>query len=331
MATLYVTEQGARIEKEYRRILVTKDDAVLMRVPLVRISHIVLVGRVGVTTPALTTLLDAGVGLSLIGQNGRLRGRLVPPTAKNIPRRHAQYAKGQDADFCLAVSRAIVGGKLRNQRTMARRICRDDPAIDDGPIAEITAALKAAEVTPRLTTLRGEEGRGARAYFHILRQAIPEAWGFTRRARRPPPDPANALLSLGYSLLTQNLMTAAEIVALDPYDGFFHADKHGRPALALDLEEEFRSLIVDSVVLTVINKAILTPGDFHPGPRGGVRLKPDALKAFFRQYGRRIHTRIKHPRLGRRLTYLQCFEIQARTLAKVVEGELDTYLPFLTR
>ena len=331
MATMYVTEQGARIEKEYNRILVTKDDVVLMRVPLVRISHVVLVGRVGTTTPALLALLDAGVGLSLINQNGRLRGRLTPPTAKNIPRRHAQYARGQDAEFCLAVSRAIVGGKLRNQRTLARRICRDAPDVDDAPVEEITAALKAAETAPDLATLRGDEGRGARAYFHILRQAIPEAWGFARRARRPPPDAANAILSLGYSLLTQNMITAAEVVALDPYDGFFHADKHGRPALALDLEEEFRSVIADSVALTVINKEILTPGDFQPGPEGGVLLKPDALKTFFQQYGRRIHTRIKHPRLEQRLTYLQCFEVQARTLARVIEGEADTYTPFLTR
>jgi CRISPR-associated protein Cas1 len=331
MATMYVTEQGARIEKEYRRILVTKDDVVLMRVPLVRISHVVLVGRVGATTPALHALLRAGVGLSLVNRSGRLRGRLVPPTAKNLPRRHAQYAYAQDPDICLTLSRAFVGGKLRNQRTMARRICRDEAAIDAGPIETITEALKAAEHAPSLASLRGEEGRAARAYFRILRQAIPEAWGFRRRARRPPPDPANALLSLGYSLLTQNMMTAAEVVALDPYDGFFHADKHGRPALALDLEEEFRSLIVDSVMLTLINKGILNLEDFEPGPHGGLWLKRKALKTFFQQYGRRIHTRIKHPRLGRRLTYQQCFEVQARVLVKVIEGELEAYTPFLTR
>jgi CRISPR-associated protein Cas1 len=328
---MYVTEQGARIEKEYRRILVTKDDEVLMRVPLARISHVVLVGRVGATTPALHALLRAGVGLSLISRTGRLRGRLVPPTGKNIPRRHTQYARAQDADFCLGVGQAIVGGKLRNQRTMARRVCRTRPEIDESPIEEITAAIKATTAAADLAEIRGQEGRGARAYFRILRQAIPQAWGFERRARRPPPGPANALLSLGYTLLTQNMIAAAEIVGLDPYDGLFHADKHGRPALALDLEEEFRSIIVDSVVLTVINKELLTPDDFCPGRQGGVRLKREGLRAFFRQYGKRIHTRVVHPRLERRLTYQQCFEVQARLLAKVVEGEKETYVPFLTR
>ena len=331
MATMYVTEQGARIEKEYRRILVTKNDEVLMRVPMVRISHIVLVGRVGVTTPALHALLRAGVGLSLISRTGRLRGRLTPPTGKNIPRRHAQYARGQDAGFCLSVGRAIVGGKLRNQRTMARRICRGRPEIDDSPIEEISAAIKATGDAADLAEARGHEGRGARAYFQILRQAIPEGWGFARRARRPPPDPANALLSLGYSLLTQNMITAAEVVGLDPYDGFFHADKHGRPALALDLEEEFRSIIVDSVVLTIINRGLLTLDDFRPGPKGGLWLKQEALKTFFRQYGKRIHTRVVHPGVERRLTYQQCFEVQARLLAKVVEGKREVYVPLFNR
>ena len=331
MATMYVTEQGARIEKEYRRILVTKNDEVLVRVPLVRISHVVLVGQVGATTPALHVLLSAGVGLSLISRTGQLRGRLAPPTGKNIPRRHAQYARGQDADFCLSVGRAIVGGKLRNQRTMARRICRGHPEIDEGPIEQISAAIKATDDAADLAKVRGQEGHGARAYFQILRQAIPEEWGFERRARRPPPEPANALLSLGYSLLTQNMITAAEIVGLDPYDGLFHADKHGRPALALDLEEEFRSIIVDSVVLTIINKGLLTPDDFYPGPKGGVWLKQEALKTFFRQYGKRIHTRVVHPGLKHRLTYQQCFEVQARLLAKVIEGKKETYTPFLTR
>jgi len=331
MATMYVTEQGARLEKEYRRILVTKHDEVLMRVPLVRISHIVLVGRVGATTPALLALLRAGVGLSLIGRTGKLRGRLLSPTGKNIPRRHAQYARAQEPAFCLAIGRAIVEGKLRNQRTMARRICRNHPEIDDAAIAAVDESEEAVAGAASLAELRGLEGRGARAYFQILRQAIPEGWGLERRARRPPPDPANALLSLGYTLLSQNMMTAAEIVGLDPYDGFFHADKHGRPALALDLEEEFRAIIADSVMLTLINKEMLTGDDFRPGPKGGTYLKPKALRTFFRQYGKRIHTRVTHPIVHHRLTYQQCFEVQARLLSKVIEGRRPVYEPFLTR
>lgn len=331
MATLYVIEPGARVEKEYRRLLVTKEDEVLLRVPLARVSEVVLVGRTGVTTPAMLALLDAGVGLSLVSRTGRLRGRLVPPAAKNIPLRHRQYERAVDAGFCLEIARAIVGGKLRNERTLARRLCREREQMDSGPIEEITSAIKQVDAAPDLDSLRGLEGAAARAYFRIVRQALPAEWRFEKRVRRPPTDAVNALLSLGYTLLGQNMMTALEVVGLDPYDGFFHADKYGRPALALDLVEEFRSVIVDSVVLTVVNKRILRPDEFRPGPQGGVMLRPAALRDFLTQYTARIQTEVIHPLAGRRLSYQKCFEVQARLIRKVIEGEQDSYLPFLTR
>jgi CRISPR-associated protein Cas1 len=155
--------------------------------------------------------------------------------------------------------------------------------------------------------------------------------GFEKRTRRPPRDPANALLSLGYTLLTDNLMAACEIAGLDPYDGFFHADKYGRPALALDLVEEFRPVIVDSVVLNLVNRGMLAAADFEPGPGGGVRLKQAALRTFFEQYSARLNTQRQHPGVGRKLTYQQWFEVQARTLRQVVEGALPAYRPMLVR
>lgn len=331
MATLYVTEPGALVEKEYRRLLVTKDDEVLLRVPLSRVSDVVLVGRVGATTPALLALLEAGVGLAFVSRTGALRGRLVPPTAKNIPLRHKKYERAGDEGFCLEIARAIVGGKLRNERTLARRLCRTRAEIDVAPIEEITAAIKQVDDAPDMDTLRGLEGVGARAYFRVLRQAIPAEWGFEKRVRRPPGDPVNAMLSLGYTLLGHNMMTALEVVGLDPYDGFFHADKYGRPALALDLVEEFRSVIVDSVVLTVVNKQMVTPEDFRPGPKGGVILRRSGLRDFLSQYTARLQTEVIHPLAGRRLTYQKCFEVQARLLRKVIEGQRERYEPFLTK
>ena len=267
MATLYVTEPGARIEKEYRRLLVTKEDEVLLRVPLSRVSDVVLVGWTGATTPALLALLDAGIELAFVSRSGTLRGRLAPPTAKNIPLRHKQYERAVDEGFCLEIARAIVGGKLRNERTLARRLCRGHAEIDVASIEEITSAIKQVDDAPNMDSLRGLEGAGARAYFQVLRHAVALEWRFEKRVRRPPGDPVNAMLSLGYTLLGHNIMTALEVVGLDPYDGFFHADKYGRPALALDLVEEFRSVIVDSVVLTIVNKRMLTPDDFRPGTK----------------------------------------------------------------
>lgn len=334
MATLYVTEPGSRIEREYRRVLVTKDDEVLQAVPWDRLSEIVLVGRgVGATTPVLHALLGAGVGLTLVSRTGKLLGRLVPPTPKNIPARQAQYAAAQDPDFCLRVSRAIVAGKLRNSRAMARRVARDRSGIDAGPIAEITRCLKAVPAVADMAALRGLEGQAARAYFAVWRQAFSGGLGFERRTRRPPKDPVNALLGLGYSLLTQNLMTACEIAGLDPYDGFFHADKYGRPALALDLVEEFRAIVVDSLVRTMVNKRMVKESDFRPaqGEKGGVYLTRRGLRTFLTQYSRRLKARVVHPYYGKRLSYQKCFEVQTRLLRKVIEKGLDEYPPFVVK
>lgn len=334
MPTLYVTEPGARIEKEYRRVLVTSaDDEVLLSVPLVHITDIVLVGSVGVTTQAMVSLLEAGVSFSIISRAGRLLGRLVPPSEGNIFLRRQQYACAADAVFCLGIAKAIALGKLRNQRAFARRICRTRPKIPKSDIECITRAIKQAENAQDLDSLRGQEGQGGKAYFRILRATFAKRadWDFAKRSRRPPADPANALLSLGYSLLTQNMMTALEVVGLDPYDGLFHADVYGRPALALDLVEEFRALIVDSVVLTVINKRILTPQDFESSPEGGFHLKQRAMKKFLAQYNARLQTTAIHPLAKHAITYQKCFEVQARQLRRVIEGKASSYQPYLTK
>ncbi len=331
MATLYITEQGARLEKEYWRFLVTKENQVLTAVPAGRLDHVVLVGQVGVTTPALLTLLDAGVGMSLVSRTGELRGRLSPPTGMNLRLRHKQYERATDPAFCLAIGRQIVGGKLRNYRALARRWARTRPEVPRERIERIDTAVRQAATAPDLNALRGIEGEGTRHYFAVWRRTLKPGLGFDKRTRRPPRDPVNALLSLGYTLLTDNLITACEVVGLDPYDGFFHADKYGRPALALDLMEEFRPLIVDAVVLNIINRRMLTAADFEPGPEGGVYLKREALRTFFQQYSARLNTTVIHPYFRRSMTYQRCFEEQARWLRQVIEGEREEYQPFLTK
>jgi CRISPR-associated protein Cas1 len=304
MPTLYVTEPGARIEKEYNRLLVTKDDEVLLAVPLLHVSEVVLTSGVGATTPALLALLDQGVSLSLVSTGGRLRGRLLAAEARNLPLRHKQYARSAEAAFSLEISRAIVAGKLRNCRTLARRLARNvnsespleignSPADMADPksqreaaqsqsadrkseiahlkseIDRITQALAQTPGARDLAELRGLEGSGSAAYFGVLKTALRAELTFERRSRRPPRDPANALLSLAYTLLTNAVFTACEVAGLDPYDGFFHADKYGRPALALDLVEEFRPIVADSVVLTVVNNRMVCADDFEAGEDGG--------------------------------------------------------------
>lgn len=374
MPTLYVTEPGARIEKEYGRVLVTKDDDVLLAVPLLSVSEVVLMSGVGATTPALLALLDHGVSLSLIAGGGRLRGRLIAAEARNLPLRHRQYARSSDPRFSLEIARAIVAGKLRNCRTLARRMLRtqtgrsgpgERPATEGarpasaaeeiGPpsieipdraaarsgirpstpeIDRITAALARVPAARDLAELRGLEGSGSQAYFSILKRALRAELTFERRSRRPPRDPANALLSLAYTLLTNALFTACEVAGLDAYDGFFHADKYGRPALALDLMEEFRPVVADSVVLTVVNNRIIDAGDFTEGGadgENGVYLTRRALRKFVTQFGRRINTPVYHPLADRPLSYQKVFEVQARQLRKCIESGAPDYRPFTAK
>jgi CRISPR-associated protein Cas1 len=331
MATLYVTEPGARIEKEYHRLVVTKEDETLVAVAALEVTGVVIVGNVGLTTPAIAFLLEREIPVVFLSSHGKLRGRLVGAAARNLALRHQQYQRARDPGFGLSISRAMVRGKLENSATLARRLARTRSAtISAEMLGQIQAARDAVAGTSDLATLRGVEGAGARAYLAVWRAALQHDFGFVRRARRPPPDPINALLSLGYTLLAENLFAAIEIVGLDPYDGFYHADQYGRPALALDLMEEFRGIIVDSMVLNVINREIITARDFQAAQDAddGVLLNRHGLKKFFHHYGARLRTLVKHPFYGKRWTYQKCFEAQARLLRAVIEGKRPVYVPF---
>jgi len=356
MATLYVIEPGARIEKEHLRLLVTLHDEVIGAMPLAHVTEVVLVGGVGATTPAMLALLDQGAGLTLISSTGQLRGRLRPAEARNVPLRQAQYRRAADEAFALALSRRIVAGKLRNSRTLARRMARSRPLAAVEPTSADAAPPAADQASPApeppsltpafeqlntliaqaplahdLAELRGLEGRGAKAYFAVLRATLHADLTFVKRSRRPPGDAANALLSLAYSLLTNAVFTAAEVVGLDPYAGFLHADKYGRPALALDLVEEFRSIVADSVVLWVVNKRMLVADDFEQAEAGGWRLARNGLRVFLQQFTRRLQTEVFHPEAGRPLSYQKILEVQARQVRRCIErGEAD-YQPFLAK
>jgi CRISPR-associated protein Cas1 len=231
---------------------------------------------------------------------------------------------------------ALVAGKIRNQRTMLQRNHIE-------PKREALLALKQmaeqAERAAGLLELLGMEGNAARIYFGEFAGMIkPDdepggaefGFDFAGRNRRPPRDPVNALLSLAYSVLAKDLTIACYAVGFDPYIGFYHQPRFGRPALALDLMEPFRPLIAESAVLTALNTGMLRPGHFiRSGP--AVALTPEGRKAFFRSYELRMDTMIVHPVLGSRYSYRRLLEIQARLLARVIEGEIAEYPVFVTR
>ncbi|MGH2533310.1 MAG: CRISPR-associated endonuclease Cas1 [Thermomicrobiales bacterium] len=329
MPNLYVTEPGARLETEAGQLLVTKHGELLLAVPAARVDEVVLVGHAGVTTPALGLLLDRGIGLVLLTTGGRFRGRLVANRAVPVDLRRAQYRRAEDPAFCLALSRAIAAGKIRNARTLLLRL--DETNTDPPTLAavrEMAALEDALPAAETLAAIMGIEGRAARRTFAVLGRALRPPWVLPRRARRPPPDPVNALLSLLYTLLHESCYAAVEAVGLDPYCGYLHQPRAGRAALALDLMEEFRPVIADSVMLTLLNKRILSPDDFEPGdPADGVRLTREGWRHVATQYTKRLQTRIRPPGLARQTTYQKLLEIQARGLKRAIVEDVP-YVPF---
>lgn len=332
MPTLYVTEPQARIEKEYERILVTKEDEVLLRVPIQNVDAVVLVGPVGATTQTLHALLHRGIPLFLVKYNGELIGRLTPAQGYHLALRQEQYRRDDDADFVLKFARTIVAGKIRNQLVLASRIARrkKSEALKTS-LAQLKEAEGKARACDNMDSLFGIEGSAARAYFDVLGEAFDPKWGFEKRTRRPPRDPVNALLSLGYTFLGYAMMTALEIAGLDPYLGYFHQESYGRPALALDLIEEFRAPLADSLTLGLLNRRLLREQDFGRDEADGVRLSPRGLRVFFREFSDKLESRVTVRRIGRPLSYRKLMEVQARALANVLLGKAEEYLPFEAR
>jgi len=329
MPTLYVLEPDSRLEKEYGRLLVTKDDEVLLRVPIQNVSAVVLVGNAGATTQVLHALLEQNAPLFLVRRNGDLLGQLAPPTCYNLPLRQAQYRRNDDPGFALALAKKIVAAKVHNQAVLARRLARRKGWAQTSEVFK-TSEVSALNCT-QMDSLLGIEGAAANAFFEIFRQAFDPAWNFTKRTRRPPKDPVNSLLSLGYTFLTHAMTAALQVVGLDPYLGYFHQEEYGRPALALDLIEEFRAPLVDSLAMTLINKRLLQQDDFEPGPGGGIYLTRRGMRVFVREFSDRLESTVTPRSIGRPLSYRKLFEVQARCAANLILGKIPSYQPFRAR
>jgi len=331
MGPLYLNEQQSVVKKRDQYLIIQYPDKRKVEVPLINVSQVVVSGDVTLTTPALHTLLELGIEVCFLSMYGHFRGRLSPPVAKNAFVRREQYRAHNDVNQAIQIAQACVRGKLENMRTM---LLRTNRSLQDDEVAQATIMLRNAinQVASTQTngSLLGIEGNGSAAYFGVLRKLLRDPMGFTRRRRRPPTDPINAMLSLGYTLLSQQVAAAIQVVGLDPYIGFLHQPRHGRPALALDLMEEFRPIIADSVVLNIVNHRLLSASDFHE-EFGVVLLKPEARKTFYIKFEERLQEEIQHPHFGYRTTYRRCIELQVRLLAKWLTGEIPAYPPFHVR
>jgi CRISPR-associated protein Cas1 len=253
---------------------------------------------------------------------------------KNIFVRKAQWQAIGESPQAVHGVRGFVRGKLKNYRHTLLRRQRECSEIDLlAHITRLESAIAPIDKTNAIDSLRGLEGAGSAAYFGGFDQLIKGSeFEFKNRNRRPPTDPVNALLSLGYSLLRHDVQGAINIVGFDPYLGYLHVERYGRPSLALDLMEEFRPLVVDAVVLAALNKRSLVPGDFTTEPlSNAVSLTKEGLRTFLRFYELKKQSKFKHPVLQKQCTYREAFEIQARLLAKYLMGEIEKYPPLILK
>ena len=337
---LYVTGHGMTIGKSSEVLQVREagrgksPSKLVQEARMNEISQVNAFGNVQLTASAVQGLCYADKPIAHFSYGGWFYGLTQGLGLKNVFLRREQFRRADDAAFCLRVAREVVATKIRNQRTLLQRNHIEPPAL---PLLRLKNLARQAQSAAALDELLGIEGIAARFYFEhfagMLKvedgDGVP-AFDFQTRNRRPPRDPVNALLSFAYSLLAKDLTIVCAAIGFDPFIGFFHQPRFGRPALALDLMEGFRALVGDSAVLTAINTRMVGASDFI---RVGdaVALTPAGRKGFIRSYEQRIDTLVTHPLFGYRVTYRRVFEIQARLLARYVSGEILRYPGFETR
>lgn len=331
---LYLNTQGLRVGKSGAVLQVKEKDKTVQEVRIPDTCQVALMGNIQISTQAVQELCSAGIPICYFSQGGWFYGITMGLNTKNVFLRKTQFRLADEEWFALRVARQLVAGKIRNQRTLLQRNHVEPPA---EALSGLKQGAERAERARDPSELLGIEGMAARTYFGAFAGMIKTEepggefpFDFEGRNRRPPRDAVNALLSLAYSLLAKDFTIACYAVGFDPYIGFYHAPRFGRPALALDLMEPFRPLIADSAVLSAINTGMVTPGDFVKAG-GAVALTSSGRKGFFRAYELRMDTMITHPLFEYRVTYRRLLEIQARLLGRVLEGELGEYPVFVTR
>jgi CRISPR-associated protein Cas1 len=330
MPPLYVTAQNSKIRLANQRLQVESggsgETQVLASLPIGQVTQVVVFGNVGLTTPAIQRLLGAEIEVIFLSEDGVYLGRLESRLTPHVPLRQAQYQGLQEPGFKFAMAKGFVQAKLSHQRALLQRHNRER---GDAEIASAIDALgRSLDSLPgkaNLHSLLGLEGSATAAYFNGLRRLFDPSWNFKDRNRRPPRDPVNVLLSFGYTLMTNLARSAVEAVGLDPYAGFLHEIAYNRPALGLDLLEEFRP-VVDGLVLWCLNGKQIEPEDFSPGPsERPVILSQEAARKFAAAFETRMAQKFTHPLRQMQFPLNQCLLEQARQLASRITGGTPGY------
>jgi CRISPR-associated protein Cas1 len=343
---LYLNTQGFRVGCKDEVLQVKERDKVVDEVRLRDLSHVALFGNIQISTQAVQWLCEMEIPITYFSMGGWFYGITRGHTLKNVFLRMEQFRLARDEAKCLSLARQFVHGKIRNHRTLLMRNHLEPP---EPVIMKLKRASEDALAATSIEELLGIEGAAASQYFQQFNGMVKIAdelatehnpakdvkqlafnFNFTNRNRRPPTDPVNAMLSLAYSMLSKDCTLAALAVGFDPYIGFFHQPRFGRPALALDLMEEMRPLIAESTVLSCINNRVVTEKDFVRAGQA-VNLTAPGRKRFFQMYEQRMSSLITHPLFDYKVSYRRALELQARLLAKTLTGEIAEYIPLMTR
>lgn len=336
---LYVLTQGAVLHLDHDTVRVDVERETRLRVPLLRLNGIVVSGQVTITPFLIQRCAEDGRSLVWLDRNGRFKARVEGKTRGNVLLRRAQHLALSDSERRRLISRQIVAAKIQNSRQILLRAARESTdELEKTALAE--AAGRLAVILDRLRRLtdldmiRGAEGEAARAYFGVFGYMVRgdrASFALDGRTRRPPRDRTNALISFLYALVRAECSSALEGVGLDPQVGYLHALRPGRPALALDLMEEFRPVIADRLAITLVNRRQLKAEHFEETPGNAVQLTEEGRRAVIVEYQRRKEEEIQHRVLKQKVPLGLIPHVQARLLARHLRGDLTHYPPFLYR
>ena len=334
--TLYVTTQGTYLAREGETVHVRQEQETKLRVPIHTLGGIVCFGQVSCSPPLLGLCGERGVSVSFLTEQGRFLARMQGSVSGNVLLRRAQYRRADSPEGSAEIARSVVAGKIINSRTALLRAAREhenagaSEALSEAS-AHLARQLRMLENPMPLDSVRGVEGDAGKEYFGVFEHLITaqkEDFPFQGRSRRPPMDTTNALLSFVYTLLVHDVASALEGVGLDPAVGFLHRDRPGRPSLALDLMEEFRPMLADRLVLTLINRQQVRGKGFTVTETGAVLMDDATRKEVLGGWQKRKQEEIVHPFLGEKIAIGLVPHVQAMLLARHLRGDLDAYPPF---
>ena len=334
--TLYVTSHNRYLSLDGENIVVLEKEKEVGRVPLHNLEAIVTFGYTGASPALMGACAERNIGLTFLSGNGRFIARVTGEVYGNVTLRKEQYRRSESEEESLKIARNCITGKVYNSRWIVERAARDYPLRLDveklkSKSAFLAQSLKKIRTCPDAAALRGLEGEAASVYFSVFDDMIlqqKDTFSFHGRNKRPPRDEVNAMLSFAYTLLTSMCASALETVGLDPYVGFFHTDRPGRKSLALDMVEEFRSVMADRFVLTLINKKIVNEKGFQRKESGAVIMDEELRKIFLSSWQSKKQEIITHPFLGEKVEWGMFPYVQAMLLARYLRGDLDEYPPF---